>query len=265
MQNMLDISFLESYMEESNAEEHLGNLVRLYEDLLHDIKSPLSIICALAQIIEGSKGVTCEVYEHVRKIMWHCNGIISKLEQFSQVGKLGSGRIEPEYKNLNAVYLAEWTANSVIPLAAKKTIDIVFDTNTEVKLMAVDKMMFERILLNLLSNAIKYSPENTEITVSFTDNVQTISVEVADMGKGIDETSDVFKRYFTTVDGNNRNGTGLGLDIVKEYCGILGGCVSARAGDGCGTVMRIEIPAFLVPGGVESDVDYGQVGMFDEE
>ena len=106
-------------------------------------------------------------------------------------------------------------------------------------LVLADEEKVEIVLINLLDNAVKYTPDNGEITVSVSENGNTIRVEVADTGMGIPsmELPRIFERFYRVDKARSRElgGTGLGLSIVKHIVDAHGGTVYAESEMGKGT------------------------------
>lgn len=223
-------------------------LIKYFENVLHDIKTPVSIIMSLARVMEETASGGDR--DRILKISANCRKIIKLIQDISDFGRISSGRILPKYVNMNIVYIAESVSQSIAPLAARKRISVIFDTNTEEHEMAVDKDIFERIMLNLLSNAIKFAPAGSEIMVTLTANTGSVTVDVADEGAGIpdDRLDSVFERYETTRDAANPEGSGVGLNIVRELVSLLNGHIQAmhRPDGAQGTVMRLWLPVFLM-------------------
>lgn len=227
---------------ENDIDDEHTVLVKYFENVLHDIKTPVSIIMSLARILEDTDRATAV------KISANCRKILRMIREISDFGRVSAGHLLPKYVNMNIVFIAESITQSIAPLAARKNASVIFDTNTEECIMAVDKDIFERILLNLLSNAIKFAPADSEILVNFTAEESNIIIDVSDEGNGIpdDRLSAVFERYEATREASNPEGTGVGLAIVKELVNLLGGHIEAKRNSeiGHGTLMRLWLPLF---------------------
>ena len=78
----------------------------------------------------------------------------------------------------------------------------------------LDSFGFTKVIRNLIDNAIKYSASHKEIEIKFTDSVLIIR----DYGIGMDSIQilQIFERYYQ-ID-SSKNGKGIGLNLVKEYC-----------------------------------------------
>ena len=99
----------------------------------------------------------------------------------------------------------------------------------------VDEERIERVLFHLLENARKFSAEGTEIEVRVALETDTVVVEVADRGKGVDESEKdrMFERFWQGGDllTDKPEGTGLGLPI----------CAAVMAAIDCGESCGLEL------------------------
>jgi signal transduction histidine kinase len=106
-----------------------------------------------------------------------------------------------------------------------------------------DKKMLYSIISNLISNAIKYSIENKKIEVkmivSKTDG--KVIIQIKDHGIGMsDETkTHLFERFYRSESSKNISGTGLGLNIVKNYVDLLKGEIQFESVLNKGTEVKI--------------------------
>jgi PAS domain S-box-containing protein len=108
----------------------------------------------------------------------------------------------------------------------------------------VDPDLLHHIVSNLLSNALKYSPDDTEVSVSWEVRGETLSVRVSDRGIGI-PTSDqehLFRAFFRASNVDSAEGSGLGMTIVKRAVDVYGGTISVDSTSGEGTTFRITLP-----------------------
>jgi CheY-like chemotaxis protein/anti-sigma regulatory factor (Ser/Thr protein kinase) len=109
----------------------------------------------------------------------------------------------------------------------------------------VDPALWEKVVVNLLSNAVKYTFVGG-IDVQLRADGDTVVLTVADTGIGIpaEELPRVFER-FHRVPGSvarNREGTGIGLALVRELVALHGGTVAVQSGAGEGSTFTVRVP-----------------------
>ncbi len=163
--------------------------------------------------------------------------------------KLDSGYLKLNLVNCNIVNLVEEITLSVVYYAESKNINIIFDTDVEEKIMAVDPDKIERIVLNLLSNAIKFTGSGGNIYVTVKDFEDNIIISVKDTGIGIpeDKIENIFDR-FVQVDKTlrrNKEGSGIGLYLVKSFVNMHEGTIDIQSEIGKGSEFIINIPVNL--------------------
>jgi signal transduction histidine kinase/CheY-like chemotaxis protein len=109
----------------------------------------------------------------------------------------------------------------------------------------VDPRLWEKVVLNLLSNAVKYTFVGS-IAVTVRSEGDRFVLTVADTGIGIpaEELPLVFDR-FHRVPGSaarHREGTGIGLALVRELVGLHGGTVAVASEPGTGSTFTVSMP-----------------------
>ena len=102
------------------------------------------------------------------------------------------------------------------------------------------------ILDNLLANAIDFSPQGGRIELSALRQRRAWRFECIDQGCGV-ASEDAERIFEPFVQGRlrapvERRGSGVGLSIVRELAGAMGGSVSLLSGSGQGAHFRVEIP-----------------------
>ena len=104
--------------------------------------------------------------------------------------------------------------------------------------------MLNTVLRNFLSNAVKFSNENSsiEIVVSRKDNF--VKVGIRDHGVGIapDRIDSIFHKGETTYGTNNEEGSGLGLQLCKDFAVKNGGDVMVESVVGEGSTFSVLVP-----------------------
>ena len=132
-------------------------------------------------------------------------------------------------------------------LNRNKGLNIIFDRDIEEKIIACDTEKIERIVLNLISNAIKFSNIGDEIFVDIKNKNEFVEISVKDNGIGIEEKYlDIIFDRFKQVDrslSRNREGTGVGLSLVKSIIEIAGGSITVESEYGNGSTFRVNLPS----------------------
>lgn len=108
----------------------------------------------------------------------------------------------------------------------------------------IDRELTRGILLNLLSNAIKYSSENSLVVLKAELTLDCFKFDVIDNGIGIpkEEQMNLFKRFFRASNAKSIQGTGLGLNIVKQFLEEVGGKISFESELGKGSSFFVRFP-----------------------
>jgi signal transduction histidine kinase len=127
---------------------------------------------------------------------------------------------------------------------------LIFDTDVEEKIIACDADKIERILLNLLSNAVKFTDSDGYIEVNVQDKGENISISINDSGIGIpDEKLEVVFERFRQVDSSltrKREGSGIGLSLVKALVEAHGGRIKVESEIGKGSKFTVELPTKIL-------------------
>src|SRR6185503_7820398 len=114
--------------------------------------------------------------------------------------------------------------------------------------MYADLRRLKQILVNLLTNAVKFTPEHGEVILYVQADTEQDRVQfsVSDNGIGIDP-QDLQKlfRPFVQVDtrlNREKEGTGLGLALVRKLTDLHGGSVDVESAVGKGSRFTIKLP-----------------------
>jgi len=108
-----------------------------------------------------------------------------------------------------------------------------------------DRMIFKTIVKNLLNNALKYSaPKQGRVQLDIVEDGRTLRLRVMDEGIGIpkEELPSIFERFYRASNAMHFRGTGLGLTIVQNLIGILGGSISVDSVENQYTEFVVELP-----------------------
>jgi PAS domain S-box-containing protein len=225
-----------------------------FANLSHELRTPIAIIFSTLQLINqyadnGTlKGDTLSKYTGIMK--QNCYRLIRLTNNLIDATKIDAGFYDLQLQNCNIVSVVENITLSVADYISSKGIELLFDTDTEEKIIACDPDIIERIMLNLLSNAVKFTKRNGKIEVLVKEEPDFISIKVKDNGMGIkkDKLRLIFER-FRQADKSltrRREGSGIGLSLVKSLVEMHEGEISVKSSYGHGSEFMFRLPDRMV-------------------
>ncbi|WBW99198.1 sensor histidine kinase [Oceanirhabdus sp. W0125-5] len=257
-----ELKILKSKMELEKNQEKLKQ-VEAYEQLRaeffanisHELKTPLNVIFSAQQILEknifDSQYPVTKEKKYLKIIKQNCFRLIRLIGNLIDLTKIDSGYLNVTLSNNDIVKITEDITLSVATFIEDKNIQLIFDTDIEEKEIACDPEKIERIILNLLSNAVKFTPEHGKIYVTIKDNYDNINIIVKDTGIGIplDIQDRIFDRFIQADKSINRNreGSGIGLSLVKSLVELHNGKITLKSSPDQGTEFIICLPCNTVP------------------
>jgi signal transduction histidine kinase len=102
----------------------------------------------------------------------------------------------------------------------------------------VDEDKLKQALLNLVKNSIESMAQGGILIIDVSRSGDSVNIGVSDTGVGIPPGNDIFAPFFTS----KRDGSGLGLIIVRQIISAHGGTITYESRIGEGTTFRISLP-----------------------
>lgn len=238
---------LNLHLREEVAEktEHLQKLLmergQLIAELGHDMKSPLTSLSNMAQIIRLNDIM---LDEETRRRMIHieeqCDILSERLKSIQEIAAQTSTPVKMEPVLLNT-FLSDFYHNCrpIIELYGPNFLENI--TSRSCHVMANRERLF-RALENLLYNAADFTPPEGKITLSLTKDEDLACISISDTGCGIPEKDlpNIFRRSYTTR--SDKGGQGLGLAITRAIVLEHAGQIEAASKEGTGTTFTIRLP-----------------------
>ena len=221
--------------------------------MTHELRTPLNSILGFSDVLGSGEGLNERQQRYVRNILTSGRGLMVLINDLLDLAKIESGKMELQVVECSVEELIERQTTAMLPMAAKKHIDLKCRINNDIPLLLQDSGKVQQILNNLLSNAVKFTPEGGRVLAvarMFDDETLEIVVEDTGIGIPLQEQSTVFEKFRqgTTVPGDRDamarqyEGTGLGLSIVRELARLLGGDVLLESEFGKGSSFAVRIP-----------------------
>ena len=232
----------EKILEQSQAK------MEFFTNLSHDLKTPLSMIIApISRMLPAIKNPQeKKQLEQVQHNAMKLNSLIHQGLDFNRVDSgnnalliLSQIELVSFVRGLLALYAEEKTR--------EKQLTFDFHTDREKIYIQMDAIKLESILDNLLSNAVKYTPEGGSVTLrlEIPDEGKEVHISVSDTGIGVPRQDQpyIFQRFFQSPKtAGKKEGTGIGLYLVKTYTELHGGSVLLTSEENKGTTVMLNLP-----------------------
>ncbi len=164
---------------------------------------------------------------------------------------LARSEADARLPGLERTDLAGWVSMRLSVWADhSRSADLMFEPASDEMPAAIHPDLFGELLGALIDNAFKYSAAGTPVAVRVGRDSQAVWVEVEDRGCGIapDEVPHLFRPFFRSEAARRLGapGVGLGLAVAARIVAALGGSIAVESEVGCGTRVRVRLPAVSV-------------------
>ena len=227
-------------------EQELNELKTKFLSLVsHEFKTPLSGILTSAMLLGKYKLQEQQDKrdKHIKTITEKVHFLNNILNDFLSIEKLETGKINYTFKDFKLSKVVNeviYNANMLL----KEGQIINYPEHIDDLSIFQDEKTLELALSNLIHNAIKYSPENTTIAIEIHQEKTSTVFKITDQGIGIPEKDqkNIFNRYFRAENALLTQGTGIGLNIVKNHIENLGGSIGFVSSEHHGSCFTLTLP-----------------------
>ncbi len=224
----------------------IKKLERLKDEVVsivsHELKLPLTVIQGYGEMLTGA--LVGEEKLYAEKICEQSRRLNKLIVDFLDVTRLEHGRTKLRRLPLDLLELIDEAVSLVQEPAARKNIRINTQLPRRASPIFADATLLLQSMTNLLDNAIKFSPENSAVTVSLTEEPEQMRITIADQGPGIDKDQQqaIFEKFNRGKQVPGQEGFGLGLNFVHQVIHRHGGEIRVASGPENGAVFIIYLP-----------------------
>ena len=222
--------------------------LRLFTDISHELKTPLTLISLPLQKLLDKAKKKSENIDSLELIYTNVQRLNNLVNQVVDFRRLEAGKIQLELSPGDLILQLRNISGYYSPLAHEKNIRFEFSCNIQEFWAKYDADKLEKIVVNLLSNAFKFTPENEKVELIAKIDPQNDSLQlwVNDSGPGIPEEmqQNVFDRFYRlrSEKFNRIPGSGIGLSLVKELINLHHGSIEVISDGIHGTSFYVVLP-----------------------
>ena len=226
--------------EEIRHYQRIQSLGMMSSHIAHEFNNYLTPVMIYAELLENDESISPENKEMIHEMLVSVDRASDLSKQLLAFARQDTGvRLE----RLNFTEEVQHAADIVGQLAPAAI--TVHTAITEESLYILGrKGMAEHILMNLCKNAFQAmeKTERKELRIELKGGQDHLALRVSDTGCGISEDAQqkIFEPFYTTK--GSRHGTGLGLSVVRNILGSIGGTIRVESTLGEGTCFIMEIP-----------------------
>ncbi len=224
---------------------------RFLANMSHELRTPLNAIIGFSEVMTREMfGPVGPRYQEYSRLIHESGGhLLELINSVLDMSKIEAGKFEL----VEELFDLEETAQSAVRFlripAERAKVVLKLGIAPGARLVFADRRAVKQILVNLLSNGVKFTPPGGEVRVTaraLGEAGRGIEITVSDTGTGI-ATADVERlgQPFEQVENAEtraKEGTGLGLALVKSLAAMHGGEAVLRSALGEGTTVTVSLP-----------------------
>lgn len=215
----------------------------ILENVSHQLKTPLSALGMYNEIMRDEAVENEVISKFLGKSANELERMQVLITNLLKLARLDAGIIELNRKSHSLKEIIGKVAESFETRLQKeqKAFEIIADRDVE---YSCDREWMYEVLSNLLKNAIEHTSPGNHIRVLLEESPLIVKLTVEDNGEGIhpDDINHIFKRFYRSRFSQNKQGTGIGLTLVKAIIEMHDGFISVESSGGKGTKFIVHLP-----------------------
>jgi len=232
----------------------------------HELRNPLAMMRANTDILyssiekklkdnNSSNAAEGDLDINLQKDLERLRAVNNYIEQMSSiinhlldVTRFDLGKVQLNKQKFNLLELLKSLADDMALINKSHNITLQNGEREEHPhlLVEADPARIKDVINNLISNAIKYSPEGTDVRISWEEKGDKAVISVSDEGVGIapQDKEKIFQRFYMSQkkDAEKKQGLGLGLYICKRLIELHGGEIWCESQEGKGSTFYFSLP-----------------------
>ena len=216
-----------------------NNLEMILSDISHQIKTPLTSMCVINDLLKSDKLSKKEKIEFLNKNESQLERIEWLVTSLLKLSRLDNGFVKLKKEKVEVAKLIDNCLNPLlIPIELKNQNVVKQIDNFEID---IDFNWFSEAIINILKNAHEHTNAYGTIKVEANDNSMYSSIIISDNGTGISKQDlpHIFERFYKGD--NQKESIGIGLNMAKKIIDLSGGEINVLSTPSVGTTFIIKI------------------------
>jgi len=218
-------------------------------NMSHELRTPLNAIIGFSEVMsqEIFGPVGSPRYKEYIKLIHESGGhLLELINSVLDMSKIEAGKFELSEELFDLRDVAGVAIRFVSQAAERAGVALKISVAPGAEQIFADKRAIKQMLINLINNGVKFTPRGGEVRVVAMVGKPGLTIAVADTGTGIAKKDlEKLGHPFEQVEGAQvraKEGTGLGLALVRSLAAMHGGEMTLESALGVGTTVVISLP-----------------------
>jgi PAS domain S-box-containing protein len=216
----------------------------------HQLRTPLGIVKWYLEALaneEYLKKAPAAIQNYLGEIYKSNERVLCLMRNLLSVSRIEQGRVKNEPKMVDIKKLVTEIVGQMQIIAQKRQVVLALTVpDQKIPGINIDELRLHEVVENLVVNAIEYTQPAGTVGVMVRREDDTLLIGVKDTGIGISaaDQKNLFTKFFRSEKavGQNPEGSGLGLYLVKSYVEGWGGKVTVESSEGEGSTFTVSLP-----------------------
>ena len=229
-------------------EKELGELKSNFVSMVsHEFRTPLGIIQSSAEILSDyfERLEAGERAEQLESIVKNTRRMAAMMEEILVLSRLDAGKVICQPASFDLPAFCRRIVRELLA-ATNRRCPIELSLSPDLEPATGDERLIEHIFTNLLNNAVKYSEPGSTVGLSVERDGVNAVCTIRDRGIGIplSDRQSLFKTFQRGTNVGDRQGTGLGLVLVKRCLDLHGGTIDVESEVDRGSTFTVNLSLF---------------------
>ena len=212
----------------------------------HELRGPLFSLTMQLHVLQKSLAGTPALQPTLRRLATASTRLRALIDSLLWCARIKSGRLTFPRESVDVARITADVVDELSPQAVLKGVALHLTLDPRVPPLDSSPELIRVVLVNLVGNAVKYTDRGA-ITVALSYDGDAHTIVVTDTGPGIPAGQHelIFQpfEHLDSIEHKHRPGVGLGLTIVKDMLGALGGHIGVTSEVGVGSCFTVTLPA----------------------
>ncbi len=252
--NMMASSLQDAVTELELERDKVSTLLQSRRELVasvsHELRTPVATIRGHLESMQasGTDTLPAAVTRDLGVIQREIEHLQRLLDDLFTLSRAEVGSLSLDVRPIDLAAASQRVVVAMAPLAWQAgRVEILCQPVPDLAPALADETRYNQILVNLLRNATRFTPPGGIVAVSLENHAKDVRVQVRDTGEGIpaEQLPFIWERFYHSNEKSapGREGSGLGLALVKELTEAMGGSVSVESQPGEGSTFTVTLPA----------------------